>query len=90
MEEIINRLMEGIITFESGKGYYFAETEETHQSVFIHQNFVNDHRVLHVGDRVRFTLEPNPRKPGSLHGASVEYLAHVIARQVSGVQGGLL
>jgi cold shock CspA family protein len=80
--------MIGIITFESGKGYYFAETDDTHQSIFLHQNFVKDNRVLHVGDRVRFNVEPNPRKPGSLHGASIEYLAHIIARQVSDARGG--
>jgi cold shock CspA family protein len=76
-----------IITFESGKGYYFAETE-TNLSVFIHQNFVNNQRALHIGDRVRFTLAPNPKKAGGVHGVDVEYLGHVTARQTSGAQGG--
>ena len=80
--------MTGIITFDSGKGFFFAEADETHQSVFIHQNLVKDRRVLHVGDLVSFTIEPNPRKPGGTHGASVEFLGHIIARQTSDVQGG--
>jgi hypothetical protein len=80
--------MTGIIIRDSGRGFYWAEAEATHQSVFIHQNDVKDQRVLHIGDRVRFDLEPNPARPGQVHGARVEYLARVVARQVSGAAGG--
>lgn len=76
--------MTGIIIRDSGRGFYWAEAEVTHLSVFIHQNDVKDNRVLHVGDRIRFDLEPNPMRPGQVHGARVEYLAHVVARQVGG------
>jgi hypothetical protein len=29
---------------------------------------------LHVGDRVRFDIEPNPKRPGQSQAVRVEYL----------------
>jgi hypothetical protein len=78
--------MTAIIIRDSGKGFWWAETDDTHQSAFIHQNDVKDLRVLHIGDRIRFDLEPNPQRPGQFHGARVEYLGHTVARQTSGTQ----
>lgn len=80
--------MTGIIIRDSGRGFYWAEAEDTHQSVFIHQNDVKDQRVLHVGDRIRFDLAPNPARPGQFHGARAEYLGHIVARQLGSAPGG--
>jgi hypothetical protein len=78
--------MNATITADSGHGYFWGEIDGTHQSVFIHQNSVKNQRYLHVMDRVSLDLEPNPRKPGAVHGVRVEYIGHCIARQTSDAQ----
>jgi cold shock CspA family protein len=76
--------MTGTITADSGRGFFWAETDSTSQSVFIHLNQVKDRRQLHPLDRVKFDLEPNPKKPGEMQGVRVEYIGRVIARQIAG------
>jgi cold shock CspA family protein len=66
--------MTAIIVVDSGRGYLWAEADDTHQSIFIHQNEVKNRRVLHVGDRVQFDIEPNPKRPGQSQAVRVEYL----------------
>ena len=80
--------MTGIITSDSTKGFCFCETDETHQSLFIHISQVKDGRCLHVGDRVSLDAIPNPMRHGQLMGGNVVYLGRIIARQTSGDQGG--
>jgi cold shock CspA family protein len=81
--------MTGIITADSNRGFFWCEVDGTHQSVFIHQKSVKAQRHLHVMDRVSLDLEPNPRKPGAMHGVRVEYIGRCIARQVSDREGAL-
>jgi cold shock CspA family protein len=76
--------MQGTITFVSGKGWYFCESDADHTAVFIHAKFVDGRRCLKVDDRVSFDLVPCERKPDSVEGINVKYLGHTIARQVSG------
>jgi len=74
----------GIITFASGKGWYFAEKTDDSTSVFVHQNDIIGGRLLKVDDRIEFAdLVPNPRRPGKVCAVKVRYLGHPIARQVS-------
>jgi cold shock CspA family protein len=79
--------MTGTITFDSGRGFFWCESDGTHQSVFIHQAHVKDRRALHLMDRVKFDLERNPRKPGEMQGVRVEYTGHCVARQTCDAQG---
>lgn len=65
------------------RGFWFAEADLTHESVFIHVKNVKGKRFLHLGDRVQFELVPNPRELGEFHAVNVEYIGHVIARQTS-------
>jgi cold shock CspA family protein len=72
----------GFVTFDSGKGWYFAENEATQCAVFIHAREVENQRRLRVDDRVEFDLGENPKQPGKICALNVKYLGHVIARQV--------
>ena len=77
---------EGLITFVSGKGWFFAESLADHSAVFIHQNNVENHRYLKVDDRVQFDLAPSSHTQGKIDAVNVKYISHSIARQTSGVQ----
>ena len=80
--------MTGIVVSGDGKrGFWFVETDQTHQSVFVHQKNVKDRRFLRIDDRVRLDIVPSAFKPGQMEGANVEYIGHTIARQVGGVRG---
>jgi cold shock CspA family protein len=79
----------GIITFSSGKGWYFAENLSDHSSTFVHQNQVENQRYLRVDDRISFDLAPSPKAPGKLMAVNVKYLGHIVAAQY-GDQGGAL
>ena len=81
-------MFEGIVSFVSGKGWYFAENLTDHSAVFIHQTDVENQRYLKAQDRISFSLAPNPNRPGMMKGVGVKYLGHIIARQFSG-KGGL-
>lgn len=77
--------MTGTITSDSGRGFFWCEADITHQSLFVHQSQVKNRRHLHVNDRVKFDVEPNPRRLGELQGVRVEWIGFVVARQ-TGVQ----
>jgi cold shock CspA family protein len=80
-------MSEGIVTFVSSKGWFFAEHSEDHSSVFIHQKSVENGRYLRVGDRVSFEVVPSIKHPGNTMAANVKFLGHIITRQVSGNDG---
>lgn len=80
-------MFEGIVISESVRGTSWVEQDETHTSVFCHISHVAGNRVLHVGDRVRFTITENPNRPGKMMADNVTYVGHVIARQTSGNGG---
>lgn len=69
------------VVWASGKGYWFAEVDSTHESVFIHVRNVKGRRMLRLDDRVRLDIAPNPRIPGETHGVNVEYMGHCVVRQ---------
>jgi hypothetical protein len=73
--------MEATVTFVSGKGYFFAKSDDF-TSVFIHQRDVLHRRFLQVDDRVSFDLVPSTKHPGEFEASNVKFLGHVIARQV--------
>ena len=81
-------MLEGIITFVSGKGWYFAENLADHTAVFVHQNQVENQRYLKVDDRISFSIAPSTSNPGKSMAINVKYLGHVIARQVAGKVAG--
>jgi len=76
-------MFQGIVTFSSGKGWYFAENLDDHSAVFLHQNNVENSRYLKVDDRVSFDVAPSETHPGKTKAINVKYLGHTIARQVS-------
>jgi cold shock CspA family protein len=73
--------MFGTIVSASERGFWFAEADSTHQSIFIHQRNVKGRRFLHVNDRVRFDLAPSLIKPGEVEAVNVEVIGHVNGRQ---------
>lgn len=79
---------QGIITFDSQKGWYFGENLTDHSRTFIHIDAVENQRYLKVNDRVSFDIAPNPDRPGKTMAVNVKYLGRVIARQVSGAAVG--
>lgn len=80
-------MCEGVVTFVSGKGWYFAENSADHSRIFVHQNDVENFRYLKVDDRIAFDISPNPDRPGKTMAVNVKYLGHTIARQISGNGG---
>jgi cold shock CspA family protein len=42
-------------------GFWFAEDNETRESIFVHVSQVERHKFLHVGDEIEFTLGMNPK-----------------------------
>lgn len=74
-------MYEGIVTFVSGKGWYFAENLADHTAIFVHQNQVENQRYLKVGNRISFDIAPSTNNPGKTMAANVKYLGHTIARQ---------
>jgi cold shock CspA family protein len=76
--------MFGTIVLASNRGFWFAEVDSTHQSVFVHQRNVKQRRFLHVNDRIQFELAPSPIKLGEIEAVNVEWLGIVIGRQSSG------
>ncbi len=72
------------VTWSSGRGYWFAETDESHQAIFIHQRHVKGRRVLRVNDRVKCDVVPSDRKPGEYEGQNAEWVGICVARQTSG------
>ena len=73
---------EGLITFVSGKGWFFAENLADHSCVFVHQNDVENHRYLKVDDHIQFDRAPSSKAPGKINAVNVKYVGHTIARQV--------
>jgi hypothetical protein len=80
----MSEVFEGIVSFVSGKGWFFAENLANQSRVFIPQKNVENQRYLKVGDRVAFEVGPNPLSPDKEQAINVRYLGHVIARQTSG------
>jgi len=77
-------MCDGIITYVSGKGWFFAENLSDHTAIFVHQNQVENQRFLKVGDRISFTVAPSVKTPGKTMAVDVKYLGHTITRQTSG------
>jgi len=75
--------MFGTIVSASDRGFWFAEADSTHQSIFIHQRNVKGRRFLHVNERVKFDLAPSTTKPGEVEAINVEFVGMTIARQTS-------
>lgn len=72
-----------IVTFESGRGYFFAENLTDHSQIFIHARDVANDRYLHVDDIVEFELAENPQRPGKFLGRNVRWVGHCVARQTA-------
>jgi cold shock CspA family protein len=72
----------GLVVSESTKGYVWVEEDGTRTPVWVHARYVVGKKYLHIGDRVRFNLVPNPRKPGEMMGVDVEIIGFTVARQV--------
>lgn len=75
--------MFGTIVSASDRGFWFAEADETHQSIFVHQKNVVGRRFLHLGERIRFDLAPSKIKPGEPEAVNVDVIPMNIARQTS-------
>jgi cold shock CspA family protein len=79
----------GTIISAPGRGVCWCEQDATHTSTFVHISQVADRRVLHVDDRIRFDIAPNPARPGQVMAVNVTWIGRVVARQTSAsVSGG--
>jgi cold shock CspA family protein len=76
-------MFQGTIVTDSGRGWWIVEQDLTHTALFVHHSSVANHRYLHIGDRIKFSIEPNPMKPGYSHAVNVEYVGLVVAIQRS-------
>jgi cold shock CspA family protein len=69
--------MDGTITFESQKGWWLVEADETSELYWIHHSSVYRNRNLHPRDRVTFSVAPNPMKPGYVHAVNVVWVGRL-------------
>lgn len=76
-------MLTGIVVSDLGRGCWFIEQDLTRDCVFVHQKYVFRKKFLHVNDRVRFNLTPNPIKSGEVMASDVEIIGLTIARQVN-------
>ncbi|HXA76911.1 MAG TPA: cold shock domain-containing protein [Candidatus Acidoferrales bacterium] len=49
------------VTCSGTNGFWFAEDNDTRESVFIHISQIERHKYLHIGDEVEYTLGMNPK-----------------------------
>lgn len=73
----------GIVTYVSGKGWFFAENLTDNTSIFVHQKDVENRRYLKVDDRIAFDVIPSRTEPGEVQAANVKYLGHTVVAQYS-------
>ncbi len=73
----LEAVLEAVITFSSGKGWFFAEDVEDHSAIYIHQKNVVKQRYLRVGERVSYTLAPSERHPGKTQAINVKFIGGV-------------
>jgi cold shock CspA family protein len=73
----------GIVVSSGSRGFWFIEQDNTRDCIFCHQNNVVRKKFLHMNDRVRFNLAPNPRRPGEMEAVDVEIIGLTVARQTS-------
>lgn len=78
----------GIVVAVSGRGYWFIEQDQTRDCLFAHQRDVVGTKYLHLNDRVRFNIAPNPKSATELMAIDVEIVGVTIARQVSTPDAG--
>jgi cold shock CspA family protein len=76
-------MFEGTIISELGRGAFWCEQDTTHTSVFVHISQVSGRRVLHIGDRIQFSIADNPLRPGKSMAVNVDFIGRVIAVQRS-------
>lgn len=73
----------GLVVQKGGNGFWFIEQDLTRDSHFAHQRSVIGRKFLHVGDRVKFNVAPNPFKAGETHAVDIEIIGLNLTRQVS-------
>jgi hypothetical protein len=78
----------GIITFDSGRGWYFAEDSEDGIAVFVHMRYSADEKYLHLSDTITFQRINSVTKPGKFEAREIRRTGHCISRQVSGDNRG--
>ena len=62
----------------AGAGFWFAVTDDTSETVFVHHSQVANNRFLRANDRIEFEIADNPRKPGQKQALAVRYIGHVV------------
>lgn len=72
----------GLVVQESGRGFWWVEQDSTRDCVWVHQRYVSGRKFLHLGDRVRYKIADNPRRPGEKMAVDVEIIGFTVARQV--------
>jgi cold shock CspA family protein len=71
------------IVFDSGRGFWFAESDTDHERIFVHQRDVVRKRFLKVNDRISYELAPSVTMPNEMRAVNVTVIGRVIARQIS-------
>ena len=70
------------VIYDSHRGFWFAEVDGTHQSVFVHQKAVKGRRRLHLNDRIKLDVIPSTVRPDEFEGLNVEWIGVCVARQI--------
>jgi hypothetical protein len=78
----------GTITFDSGRGWFYAEDLEDGISVYVHMAHSADEKCLHVHDTITFQRVDSTAKPGKHEAREVRRFGLFIAPQVGGDRAG--
>ena len=84
----MNEQRKGLITFESGRGWYFCEDLDDCFISFVHMKQSMDSRQLHLNDIITYKRVDSTRVPGKFDALEVRYSGHRVASQVSAPRGG--
>jgi cold shock CspA family protein len=76
-------MLTGTVVGHAGQGCFFIEQDQTRDRIFCHQRHVVREKYLHLKDRVRFNIAPNPKRPGDEMAVDVEIIWPIIARQIT-------
>ena len=76
-------MSQGTILTKTNRGCSWAEVDDTHECVFVHITSTAHNRILYPDDRVEFDIVENPLKPGKRMAIHVQWIGHVVARQIS-------
>jgi cold shock CspA family protein len=65
------------VVWDSGKGFWFADSDLDHERIFIHQRDCVRRRFLKINDRISYELAPSLSMPNEMRAVNVTVIGRV-------------